>query len=151
MPPIPLEQRLEEGLDGQSGKWRRISSGHLSSGTCGRFPTHRWVQTVEDEAMLPEGLIEELLHPPVDEFTAPSRRLGQRVFRAALSVALLGAGIFTGLVATVALPSTAEGAVTGQVSQATDPNWAGYIALGAYQAVSTTLVVPTATCAPGEN
>jgi hypothetical protein len=101
--------------------------------------------------MHPEGLIEELLHPPVDEFTTPSRRLGQRVFRAALSVALLGAGIFTGLVATVALPSTAEGAVTGQVSQATDPNWAGYIGLGGYQAVSTTLVVPTVTCAPGEN
>ena len=97
-----------------------------------------------------ERLTEQLRHLRVDEITAPSRRFGRRISHAALSIALLGAGIFAGLAAT-ALPPTAEAAVTGRVSQATDPAWAGYIGLGGYQAVSTTLVVPRATCGQGEN
>jgi len=87
----------------------------------------------------------------ISGFSARARRIPRRVVSTGLSAALLGAGMVTGLVANVALPATAGGAVTGHVTHATDPSWAGYTELGSYQAVSTTLVVPTVTCAPGEN
>ncbi|HEX7444001.1 MAG TPA: G1 family glutamic endopeptidase, partial [Acidimicrobiales bacterium] len=94
---------------------------------------------------------EDLLGPRIGAGAGPSHRLGRCVARAARIVAALAVATTTGVGVTLALPASAGAVTPNSETQATAPSWAGYIGIGSYRAVSTTLVVPAATCAPGEN